>query len=249
MANLENLTKKELRDALWNYSNIRNSYKNCPQSEIMKKSYLGCKVIDAEFGTYHIKSGNVTAVLAYDLSDGTNPSFMHSFKIDGLEELVMTDDIEEYLNDYKGKFQKEFLENLDLKPLELYIKELIGIEVTFEKTILLKTTGSDTSYKLELMSQDVKEHCGIFSHVLSNANIETFGSIQFYISNSGNQELSIPHIEIRYQHKDGGNNGMFITKDLQYDLETFSWIVPILDNGFKFYALKVENGKLIKEAR
>ena len=246
---LTKVSKKELRDALWNYNNIISSFKGCPQSEIMRKKYLGCEVIDAEFGTYHIKSGNVTVALAYDLSDDTNPTFMHSFKIDGLEELIMADDIEEFFNDYKGKFQKEFFENLDLKPIELYLKELIGTEVTFEKTILLKTTGSTTSYKLELKSQDVKEHCGIFGHILSNANIETFGSIQFYISNTGSQELSIPGIEIRYQHKDGGNNGMFITKDLQYDLETFNWIVPIFDNGFKFYALKVENGKLVKEAR
>lgn len=243
MTNLENLTKKELREALWNYNNIRNSYKNCPQSKIMEKNYLGCKATNAEFGTYHIKSGNVTAVLSYDLSDDTNPTFMHSFKIDGLEELVMTDDIEEHLNDLKGEFQKSFLENLDLAPVSLYIEELTGTYPHFTKSI---KQNKDGGYRLDICSQDIKEHCGIFSNILESATIDTFGSIHFYISNEGNQELDIPSVHISYKHKDGGSNGMHIASNIEYDLANNRWMLRYRNEEGKreFCEIFERNGKL-----
>lgn len=245
MANLENLTKKELREALDNYKRILNRYTGIFEKDVRFLEGLGYEIVDECLSSYKIRHGNVVATVFFDKQYSNTAVIMHSFNVDGLEEKIMTEDIEEALNDITGAYQKNFLEYLDLQPVELYIKELINTEVTFEKQI----KGNDEKgYRLELISQDVKEHCGIFGNILESATIDTFGSIHFYISNEGNQELDIPPINISYKHKDGGSNGMHIASNIEYDLANNKWLLRSRQNGhFSWQELSVQYGKLVKE--
>ena len=102
--------------------------------------------------------------------------------------------------------------------------------------------------RLELVSQDIKEQCGVFASVMSSVRIETFGSISFVQMND-KQGLFIPNIELRYHQKNGGNNGLHAVQNVRYNLDTLTWQIEEVDevnHKLEVIDLFVHNGKLCR---
>lgn len=123
--------------------------------------------------------------------------------------------------------QKRFFENLQLKPLENFIKEQFGIRVKFKKTILVRHDIEKAAMSLE--SQDIKNSTGALKHTFKKVTLATFGSISFYVVTKDSvgcqaefQELSFPDITFSYEFTNGGYNGHDCIY-VKYDLAQRNW--------------------------
>lgn len=145
---------------------------------------------------------------------------------------------------YSEEQQEKFLNTFNLEPLELYIEEVLKVRPRFTRHTIKNKQG----VRLELTSQDIKEHCGAFATLMSSVRIETFGSISF-VQMADKQGLFIPPIELRYHQKNGGSNGLHVTQNVMYDLDTLTWqIEEVNEEARKLEVadLFIHNGKLCR---
>ena len=92
------------------------------------------------------------------------------------------------------------------------------------------------SFYVHYSSNDIKADAGVFSSVLKGARLENFNS-ELYIDKQTGELTYWGSMDIRYQHNDGGSNGMKIM-DYRYKQST-GW--DITDSaGYKY-----KNGKKI----
>lgn len=121
------------------------------------------------------------------------------------------EEIEDILKDVN---EEDFLLTLDITPLEKYISKLVGFDVLFIRNL--------KDNNLYLTTNNIVEHAGCMKPMLSELYIKCRG-IHFYIDkDTGEQVLSVPDIEFRYEHSHGGSNG-YTFADVWYDIKMNTW--------------------------
>ena len=141
--------------------------------------------------------------------------------------------------------KKIFLENLQLKPLEHFIKDQFGLRVKFNKVIYVRKEIDQIQMHLE--TDDVKQYTGIMKNLFKKAILSTFGSITFHTvvkpsidCDAEFSELSFPDITFNYEYIDGHTDGhtcIYVT----YDLDHRNWYLKSCkDNYTMTYAISGE---------
>lgn len=120
-----------------------------------------------------------------------------------------------------------FLENLQLKPLEHFIKEQLGLRVKFNKTIYVRKEIDQVQMHLE--TDDIKQYMGPMKNLFRKVTLSTFGSISFHTVTKPSvgcdaefSELSFPDITFNFEYTDGGTNGHSCVY-VKYDLSQRNW--------------------------
>lgn len=111
-------------------------------------------------------------------------------------------------------------------------KQVSGIDnLRFTKELAISRNGEPY---IKHSSNDIKDSTGPFSAALKNARLEEFNS-SLYIDSKTNEPIYWGSLDIRYEHKDGGSNGMKLL-DYKYT-PSKGWEITDA-SGYKYF-----NGK------
>lgn len=127
----------------------------------------------------------------------------------------------------------KFFENLQLKPLENFIKEQFKLTVKFKKVIRVDRTSDTVSMKL--ISEDIKKFAGTLKYALKELNLVTFGSISFKTKENEDKlydEIVFPDITFSYEFIDGGFNGHHCVF-VNFDLHNSNWYLKSIKDNYK----------------
>ena len=151
----------------------------------------------------------------------------------------MTEQIKEIKDFREFKTAEEkcmFLKNLQLKPLESFIKEQFGLSVKFKKTIYVKKGTEQVQMNLE--TDDIKQYTGAMKNLFKKVTLSTFGSISFHTvvkpsidCDAKFSELSFPDITFSYKFVDGGHNGHTCIY-VKYDLDQRNWYLKSCKDNY-----------------
>ena len=108
----------------------------------------------------------------------------------------------------------EYLDSIDLKPLEKYLSIICETPITLEKQI------DEKNECIKLRSNNIVEHAGVCKLMLSELYIQT--SLGLYIDAKGEQQVYVSTINFQYEHSHGGHNGYEIGR-VCYDIKTGIW--------------------------
>lgn len=105
---------------------------------------------------------------------------------------------------------QEFVNKIDWKGLNDHVSNLIGTNVDLSIS-RVSSSRSGSEYYIDVTETDVLKDCGVFSYVLKECVVDTFGST--VSRDKETKQLRYwcsPHLS--YKHKDGGMNGMSICR-------------------------------------
>ena len=107
-----------------------------------------------------------------------------------------------------------------ISKLESIISNRLGIEIKFKTNI--KTRRDGIQY-LELESQEIVKHSGIFSHVFNSVKLGTFGSEE-----SKDKTYYWLTIDFWYHQHEGGSNGSKLLS-AHYFYKTKEWNIKFVN--------------------
>ena len=97
-----------------------------------------------------------------------------------------------------------FSQTIDFSELFQHVKNLVKVECSFYQPEI--TTNRGDVY-IRFMSDDIASQTGAFASILENANISSFSNGVYKDKETGEPGYWV-QVNIQYQHKGGGSNGM-----------------------------------------
>ena len=98
-----------------------------------------------------------------------------------------------------------FTQSIDFSGLYDHINSFAGINCKFQQPGI--TSERSGRLYIDIQSDDIKYQTGPFGKILKNCRIQSGSSEIFRDKDTGDPKLWVV-IMIRYEHKDGGSNGM-----------------------------------------
>ena len=109
-----------------------------------------------------------------------------------------------------------FAQTIDFKPLFDHIRELTNCHCDFSAPMILPDRMGDLTIAFE--SEELSNQTGPFAAILKDCRIKTFNSWVYKDRETGTFGCSCT-VNISYEHKDGGSNGMELTRASYADAE------------------------------
>ena len=107
------------------------------------------------------------------------------------------------IDNYNGELVA-FAQTVDFAELFDRVRDFAGIDCTFNRPEITTVRGN---VHISFMSDDIAKQTGAFACMLKRCFIQS--SINGVFRHKGTGELEYwAGVNIRYEHKDGGNNGM-----------------------------------------
>jgi hypothetical protein len=111
-----------------------------------------------------------------------------------------------------------FAQNINFEKLFNHIKETMKLECNFYQPEITTTRGD---IYIHFMSDDISNQTGAFAGILENCYIGSFSNGVYKNKETGEPGYWV-QVNIQYQHKNGGSNGMEVVT-AWYD-NTKGWI-------------------------
>jgi hypothetical protein len=111
-------------------------------------------------------------------------------------------------NDYNSEMI-DYAQTIDFTELFNHVKSFINVKCKFNQPKI--TTGHNNNVHISFTSSDIASQVGAFSVILITCNLVSFNNGVYKQAETGELGYWV-NIDIEYQHKDGGNNGMEVTR-------------------------------------
>ena len=120
--------------------------------------------------------------------------------------------------DSKNEDLINFAQTIDFTELFEQIKNFTGIKCSFYQPEIQE---DKSGVYINIMSADITRQAGLFAAILKKCYLHSFNNGVYRNGESGELGYGV-NVNIRYEHKDGGSNGMDVVS--AYYTESKGWI-------------------------